>query len=238
MKSVENLSLSNIVTLKPEAASLLEMHNLDFCCHGKQTLAQALEGNTEKLGLLINELNLLFQNSTEVRKIKYENMSLSQLIDYILDVHHSFVRDNASLIYSHVKKIAEKHGNRHPELIQVADLFLDVKLDLEQHMIKEEVILFPRIRQIETGKFANTETGIVDINGPVHVMESEHENAGNILHEIKKITNNYTPPDDACTTYKLAFDELRMFEHDLHQHIHLENNILFPRAMKMQGFLN
>ena len=140
------------------------------------------------------------------------------------------------VLYTHTQKIADKHGERHPELLRIAEIFSEIKTDFEQHLMKEEEILFPRIKMIEeinTGKRDKNE--MQSISGPVQMMMAEHEMAGQLTHEIMELTNNYTPPDDACTTYKIAFMELQEFELDLHQHVHLENNILFPKAMEMMN---
>ena len=235
METIEKLSLAKIVTLMPAAAMILEKYNLDFCCRGKQTLSEAISDNSEKLLEVTTELNILFNEKNKTEVINYNTLSLADLIVHILTTHHSYVKEYSPLIHGHLKKITEKHSGRHPELIKIEQLFSEIKLDMDQHMMKEEVILFPRIKQIDSQwKDKNIEKEMIQIEAPIHMMEAEHKIAGEILSKIKELSNNYTAPEDACTTYRLAFDELKHFEHDLHQHVHLENYILFPKAVELQ----
>ena len=133
--------------------------------------------------------------------------------------------------------MASKHGDRHPELHKVFQLFAAVKEEMDQHMQKEELVLFPRIKDIEK-RLAEGKEIVINSSyllSPINMMEQEHDHAGSMLAEIRKLTNNYNPPADACTTYQLSFASLHAFELDLHHHVHLENNILFPKALKMFG---
>ena len=140
-------------------------------------------------------------------------------------------------ILSYLQKVASKHGEQHPEMLKVFELFAAVKEEMELHMQKEEQILFPRIQ--ETEKMVNDGIEIrinhTYLQAPINMMEQEHDHAGSILAEINKLTGNYHPPSDACTTYKLSFAALQAFEMDLHRHVHLENNILFPKALQLFG---
>ena len=140
-------------------------------------------------------------------------------------------------ILSYLQKVASKHGERHPELLKIFELFAAVKEEMEQHIQKEELILFPRINEMEKMVSEGTEIRInhTYLQAPINMMEQEHDHAGEMLAEINKLTNNYNPPADACTTYKLSFAALQAFEMDLHQHVHLENNILFPKALQLFG---
>jgi len=140
-------------------------------------------------------------------------------------------------IFSYLQKVASKHGERHPELLKIVELFAAVKEEMEQHMQKEELILFPRINEMEKLVTEGTEIRINQtyLQAPINMMEQEHDHAGEMLAEINRLTDNYHPPADACTTYKLSFAALQAFEMDLHQHVHLENNILFPKALQLFG---
>ena len=137
------------------------------------------------------------------------------------------------------KRYVLKHGEAHPEMKRIKVLFDEIKRDFEQHMMKEEVILFPRIKVLETlfneGRLSKENLAI---EAPIRVMEFEHETAGKMMEEIKKLSNNFTSPVNACTTFRLSLEELKIFENDLHQHVHLENNILFPKALDLQNNLN
>lgn len=239
MENLKNLPLARIVTIKPEIAVLLERYNLDYCCRGKQTLAEAFAGNQEKLNSITHEINLLFDASPGNTNIDFNKLSLTDLIIYILNTHHRYVIDNFLLIESHLSKAAGKHGERHSSLIKVLQLFRELGQELMEHMKKEEEILFPMITELESSYINKNKSASVRINlAPIQVMEAEHEHAGRMLDEIRKLTWNYSPPFDACTTFRLSFDELKRFEEDLHMHVHLENNILFPKAIEMLQLFN
>ncbi|MEP7265872.1 MAG: iron-sulfur cluster repair di-iron protein [Bacteroidota bacterium] len=233
MKDIQEIPLAKLVLMKPQSAGVFEKYNLDFCCRGKQSLSQVLEGNDKEMTMITNELNILFADGDEMVKNIFEDYSLCNLIDHIINTHHRYVKENGNLILGHLEKVAQKHGERHPEMIEVASLFKITLRDLEQHMIKEEIILFPRIKTLETN-ISEDDTEGINISTTIKVMETEHEIAGDEMYAIRELTNNYTPPLDACTTYKLSYEELRLFEIDLHQHVHLENNILFPKALKLK----
>lgn len=231
MEQLKELSLAKIVLLKPAAAAVFEKHNLDFCCKGKQSLVDATAGNIDLFEEVNQELEAIFSSSNISVTTHPDTLTLSELIDYIIDNHHRYVKEMLPTIYAHTQKIAAKHGGRHPELITIAALFSQLKDDFEQHLIKEEEILFPRIKYLEVLKSGKKEQHFI-LGAPIQAMMKEHELAGKITEEIKSLSNNYSTPDDACTTYKLTFSELHEFELNLHQHVHLENNILFPKSIQ------
>jgi regulator of cell morphogenesis and NO signaling len=145
-----------------------------------------------------------------------------------------FVKHAMPVIYQHLYRVATKHGDRFPYMQQVFNLFSSVQLEMDSHMQKEEAVLFPRIKEVD--KSQEQKLPLVSdgyISQPIHMMEREHEEAGELMAQIRNLTNDYTPPANACTTFRISMAELRAFEEDLHCHIHLENNILFPRIAKM-----
>ncbi len=233
MTNISEQTLASLVTGNHQSATVLEKYDLDFCCKGKRTLAEACKEKNLPLEDILTELQL-FTAPEEKLQMPFEQMSAEQLIGYILIHHHFYVRQSMPTIYGHLEKIANKHGERHPNMLIVLQLFASVMQEMTLHMQKEEVILFPRIKEVEqlaTDKSgAATESGY--ITGPINVMETEHEHAGDLLYEIRRLTNNYTAPEGACTTFRVCLDELKAFEEDLHKHVHLENNILFPMAEK------
>jgi regulator of cell morphogenesis and NO signaling len=234
---IENLSLAEIITERPQAAALLEKYDLDFCCRGKLKLSDQIK-DQDKLAEVIKELEEVFSDKKPL-EVQYDQISLTELVDHILQKHHGYVKENLPVILEHLEKVAYKHDDSFPEMKKIAELFTEVKRDFEQHMMKEEIILFPRIKVLE--KLFNEKKTIIEkisIESPVRVMEAEHEAAGNLMEEIKNLSHNYTAPENACMTFRLSLDELKLFEKDLHQHVHLENNILFPKALKMQEELN
>jgi regulator of cell morphogenesis and NO signaling len=163
-------------------------------------------------------------------------MSVSQLTDYIVLKHHVYVKHAMPVIYQHLNRVATKHGERFPYMQQVFNLFATLQLEMDSHMQKEEMVLFPRIKEVDKALEQKSDQPVINagyISNPIHMMETEHEEAGELLAQIRQLTNDYTPPPDACTTFRISLAELRSFEEDLHRHIHLENNILFPRIVKM-----
>lgn len=227
-------SLAKIVTENHKTANVFEKYQLDFCCKGKRTLQEACKENKVNPVEVLSDLELTMMTAiTEVAEP--DTLSLNDLSDHIVDTHHAYVRNELPLIYGYLQKVASKHGERHPELFKIFELFAAVKEEMEMHMMKEEKILFPRIREVEklTNDNATLHINNTFIAAPVSVMEQEHDHAGSMMAEIRELSNNYTPPADACTTYKLSFEALKAFEQDLHRHVHLENNILFPKALKL-----
>ncbi len=227
MQELLNKTLGQIVTEDHRTASLMAKYKLDFCCKGKRTLENACQEQEIAVDELVGELIALTRNQDTT--ISFEKMSNSQLIDHILLKHHLFVKTESPQLLYFLQKIAGKHGERHPELIRLYEAFAMLKLELEQHMQKEEMILFPRLKEME--KEGSNRIHDNFLAAPIQVMEEEHESAGALMAEIRSLTNDYTAPDDACTTYLIAFQGLEAYEKDLHQHVHLENNILFPRAL-------
>ncbi|MGH2552384.1 MAG: hemerythrin domain-containing protein, partial [Chitinophagaceae bacterium] len=204
---------------------------------GKRTLQQACQEKNLNMEDVLADLAIAKQNSNNENKIEYNALSLSQLSEYIVMTHHSYVKKEMPQILSYLKKVADKHGARHPEMLKVYELFAAVMEEMGFHMQKEELILFPRIREVETLVAQGTDIRISQnyILSPISLMEQEHDHAGEMLAEINTLTSNYTPPSDACTTFRLSLAALQTFEMDLHRHVHLENNILFPKAMKLFG---
>ena len=236
MTNIAEQTLATIVTQHHQAVPVLEKYNLDFCCKGKRTLAEAC---TEK-GLSIAAIAAELKQSVSVEEktqMLFTIMNAEQLISYILIHHHFYVKQLMPAILGHLEKVAAKHGERFPDMVKVFRLFEVVKEEMGLHMQKEELVLFPRIKEIEKLFDDNVKTKLATgyINGPVSVLEMEHEHAGALLEDIRRLTNDYTPPPDACTTFKVCLTELKEFEEDLHCHVHLENNLLFPLAKKMLG---
>jgi regulator of cell morphogenesis and NO signaling len=234
MTELLNKTLAQIVTEKHQAATVFEKYHLDFCCKGKRPLSDALVERQLPTEQVVKELEEVFAKNLNDDAAMFHYIHLSQLCDYIVGTHHAYVKQSLPQIYAYLEKIAFKHGNRHPELQEIFQLFSQLKEELSEHMFKEEEVLFPRIKEIEKN-FTERNSCSIPVAGyiesPVAVMEHEHDQAGDLMEQIRIKTNNYTPPVDACTTYRVAFASLLAFEADLHQHVHLENNILFPKAI-------
>lgn len=234
MKNLSDQTLATIVAQNHQTVPVLEKYHLDFCCKGKRTLSDACSEKGLSVEALLAELETA-TGSTIKNQLPFNEMDEQQLISYILIHHHFYVKQSMPTILSHVQKVATKHGSRYPYMINVLALFSSVMEEMTLHMQKEEMILFPRIKEVGQLYNSSHKTGLAEgyISGPVNVMEQEHEHAGEALYEIRQLTGNYTPPEDACTTFKVALAELKEFEEDLHKHVHLENNLLFPLAEKM-----
>jgi len=242
----EENTLAEIVRKFPAAAAVFEKYDLDYCCGGKKSLRAACtdDATFHKIEHALHRMMETELNSGPVTH--FDKMPAGELIDHILNKHHAFVKSSTPVMQAHLEKVLAKHGADHPELQKILELFMRVKTEMDQHMFKEEYVLFPRIRTLEAMLLQKDAQGGSEklwVEAPIQVMEEEHALAGSILHEIKLETNYYQAPENACTTYRLCYDELKQFEHDLHQHVHLENNILFPMALSMQhklasGILN
>lgn len=234
MSTIAEQTLASIVSSNHQAVPVLEKYHLDFCCKGKRTLADAC---TEK-GLPVETIAEELENRMKAEQGKilpFGSMTAEQLISYILIHHHFYVKQSMPTILTHLEKVAMKHGERFPYMTEVLYLFRSIHEEMTMHMHKEEVILFPRIKEIEAVSSIKQKRNFTEgyIAGPIQVMETEHDHAGELLYRIRELTNGYTAPADACTTFKVSLAELKEFEEDLHRHVHLENNLLFPLAEKM-----
>jgi regulator of cell morphogenesis and NO signaling len=220
-------------------AQVFKKLGIDFCCGGKKTLSEVCR--TKGLEVADVEAELLAaEQQGNNSQIDYQRWELDFLVDYIINYHHNYVRESIPFLTEVSQKVANVHGHLHPELIQVATVFAAIAQDLSLHLVKEENILFPYIKEMLAAKSAGQPlpaSFFGDVANPIHVMETEHEGAGEDLSEIRKLTNNFQLPADACTSYTILFKKLEEFESDLLQHVHLENNILFPKALDLQQSL-
>jgi regulator of cell morphogenesis and NO signaling len=242
MNELLSKSLAQIVTGNHRTAAVFEKYNLDFCCKGKRSLEKACAEKNIEAGDVVAELEALAVNEHGLtRGYPFEKLSLTQLSEYIVENHHSYVRNELPQLLAYAQKVTAKHGSSHPELSGIFDRVVSIKEELEMHLLKEEQILFPRLREIEQmagQKKTGTTLTIQYLQSPIDVMELEHDHAGTLMAEIRSLSNNYKVPDDGCTTFKLLYASLQAFESDLHQHVHLENNLLFPKGMQLLEQLN
>jgi regulator of cell morphogenesis and NO signaling len=221
------LSLGDIVANDFRSASLFSKAGIDFCCGGKKTLQQACNEkslNPEGLEIALNELH----NQPVAPSQDFNNWNLAFLADYIVNTHHQYVVKTLPELVFYTQKISTVHGSHHPELVEVAALFAQVNTELLQHMQKEEEVLFPAIKEALKGEAPNARQTIAS---EINRMSGEHEFAGGAIDHISELTNHYSIPEDACNTYLVTLKLLQQFEEDLHIHVHLENNILYPKAL-------
>lgn len=235
MKDLSNNTLAEIVISNHLAAAIFEKYNLDFCCTGKKTLNEACAEKNLPVEVLVGEIEKTNHCKLSSPKLDFERLTLNQLIEYIVNTHHCYLKKEFPLIKEYLHKVVARYGVRHPELYNVFALFAAIKEEVEYHMQREETILFKRIREIERIIDEGKEIVINStyLLAHVNMVEQEHFHTGSLLKELQTLTDNYTPPADACTTFRLAYSSLEAMELDLHQHLHLENNILFPKAMRM-----
>jgi regulator of cell morphogenesis and NO signaling len=229
--------VKDFLTANIKAAHVFEKHGIDFCCKGNRSLKEACDEKNVSVKTILAELNSLDNTEEIVDENRYENWSLRFLSDYIIDHHHFYVRKAVPQILSHLEKVVIKHGNKYPSLKMIKSIFNSVAEELFHHMMKEEKLLFHVVRYLEDCKRFDERPriqGFKTIKIPIEAMETEHSNAGEAMDKIRNLTKNYTPPADACDTFKLTYKELEDFEKDLHIHVHLENNILFPKAIELE----
>ena len=236
METVVEPTVKSIVTKDFRTASVFEKFGIDFCCHGNVPLRSACEEKGVRLERVEEEIALLGPQG-ESTDSTFESMEIDELVEHIIARHHAYVRRITPALLGHTEKIASVHGARHPELLAVAAQFRTVAADLATHMAKEERILFPYLAMVGAaarGDVRFTPAPFGTAANPIRMMEAEHETAGDLMGAIRAATKEYEPPEDACTTYRVTLQELREFETDLHTHVHLENNILFPKALDLE----
>lgn len=232
----EGETIGELVAKDYRKAQVFKKYGLDFCCGGKKSVKAACEEKGIDADKVEAELNA-FTETPAAKTENYDNWGLGFLGDYIVNKHHAYVRESIPALTEYTTKIARVHGGRHPELVEVAKHFAAVAAELTSHMPKEERILFPYIKQMEEAQKNGTtidRPAFGTIQSPINMMEMEHTAAGGDMEAIRTLTQNYELPADACATYRVAFSKLQEFEDDLFNHIHLENNILFPKAIALE----
>jgi len=227
--------VGELVAQDYRAAAIFKQNKIDFCCNGHRSIAEACEQKKIDSKEIIEKLNEATA-ANENSNIDYSSWPIDLLVDYIEKKHHRFVKEKIKEITPFLHKVVRVHGGRHPELLDIEELFKESCEDFAEHMEKEEEVLFPYIREMVKAKQngTNIQAPFGTVQNPINMMMSEHDAEGERFRKIAELSNNYTPPIDACSTYKVTFSLLKEFEEDLHLHIHLENNILFPKAIKIE----
>lgn len=237
MSITKESNIGKLVAENYRYATVFKTVGIDFCCNGNRTIEDACtKSNIDIDELLINLEDAAAQGGSG-GEIDYRTWPLDLLADYISKTHHRYVESKITEITPYLNKVMRVHGENHPELIEIGELFFQSAQELTSHMSKEEGILFPHIRNMVEAQISNSplpETSFGDVKNPIEVMYMEHDNEGERFRQIAELSNNYTPPADACGTYRVTFSLIEEFENDLHKHIHLENNILFPKAIELE----
>jgi regulator of cell morphogenesis and NO signaling len=230
--------VKDIVLQTPAAAKVFEQLGIDYCCGGAKRLDEACRA----AGLDVNEVVQSLETTTattsgEGEAIDWSAQPLANLMDHIVKQHHAFCRQELARLEPLLDKVIAAHAASHPELRRIKSVFSGLGKELLMHLVKEEQTLFPYIARMEESKARGIplpRPAFGTVQNPVRMMVLEHDNSASALHEIRKLTGNYQVPPDACNTYRTLYEGLRSFESDMHQHVHLENNVLFPRAVAME----
>lgn len=222
-----------IVVETPTAIPVLEQFGIDYCCGGAHTLAEACTRRDQNVASVLDELQRQQQNPSP-RSVDWRTIPLSELISYIVQNHHTFTRQQLGLIRELAAKVERRHGRMHPEIYKMNEALAVISAELAHHFSCEEDVLFPYIEQLGGNQRPLMPVVFGSVQQPVTRMMIDHNHTGDELRVLREITNNYQPPADACTTYRALYRALEDLERDLHQHIHLENNILFPRALELE----
>lgn len=241
MNITEKSNIGKLVAQDYRTASVFKNFGIDFCCNGNRSIETACEKKNIEANDLINELKKISLDSNNSNLTDFSSWSLDLLADYIEKKHHRYVETKIGEIKPFLNKIVKVHGQQHPELAEVEKLFNESAGELTAHMKKEELVLFPFIRKMTEAKHNGQSISAPrfgTVQNPINMMHHEHDAEGERFRKISELTNNYTPPSDACNTYQVTFSMLKEFEEDLHLHIHLENNILFPKAVEMEKQCN
>ena len=226
---LQNLTVGEIVANDFRTSSLFKKAGIDFCCGGKQSFSDACTENGIDALELENEILKIAEEPVN-EFMNFKNWDPVFLSEYIVNTHHKFVLKNLPELVFYTQKIASVHGENHPELVEVADLFVKINSELLQHLKNEEEVLFPAIKEVVNTNSATAKKTIVS---EITRMTGEHEFAGGAMDKINRITKGYKVPADGCNTYSVAFKLLEQFEDDLHTHVHLENNIIYPKALEL-----
>ena len=217
-------------------ARVFKKYGLDFCCGGRKTVKQACAEKGIDVVTVEQELQQA-DKSFGRQQLPYNDWSIDFLADYIVNTHHTYVRKSLPELKSFSAKVARVHGKQHPELVAIEKLVGDIDSEMSQHMVKEEKVLFPFIKELVAAKNSGTagpSSHFGTVENPILMMEIDHESVGRNLEIIRKLSSDYSLPEDACSSYSLLYRSLEEFEEDIHIHVHLENNILFPKALSLE----
>lgn len=230
-----NTTVGAIVADDFRTARVFEKNGIDFCCGGKISLADICHEKKIDPATLLEEIREA-KNTPADRSHNYSDWALPFLADYIVNTHHAYLNKNIVQIEAYTNKIAEVHGEHHPEVIKIAAIFARIATDMAVHLREEEDVLFPAIKRIDDARKAGNTPEAADMETIVTALtklDQEHQVIGDAVHSIRHLANGYAIPEDVCNTFAVTYHKLQEFEDDLHKHVHLENNILFPKAARM-----
>jgi regulator of cell morphogenesis and NO signaling len=234
----EQTTVGEIAAENPAATRLFESHHVDFCCGGQKTLGDACRELGISAQQILAELEHAVQTPNQSAR-DWTKASLTALTEHIVATHHEYLKREMPRLQQMTAKVVQAHGKNHGDSLNaLAGIFAALKDELDAHLHKEEMVLFPYITRLESFRNAGVQPlppPFGTVANPIHMMLAEHDNAGHALQEMRRVTGDYTVPPDGCATYRALFQGLQEMEADLHTHIHLENNILFPKAIRLEG---
>jgi regulator of cell morphogenesis and NO signaling len=223
----------------PGATRVFEKAGIDYCCGGGTPFQEACAAAGVSTDDVVRSLEQAGEsNASAAGEIQWQTEQLSKLAAHIVSKHHVFTRDELARLDALLSKVCSVHGQNHSELFRIQSLFKDMNRDLIPHMQKEEMVLFPYIEQMEAASIDGMPAPVPffgTVQNPIRMMMMEHETVGEILKQIRQISGGFSVPKDGCISYETLYKALDALEHDLHQHIHLENNVLFPRAVALES---
>ena len=226
-------SVGELVAEQPGRSRVFEQFKIDYCCGGKWRLADACAAGGVSQDAVIEALTEADRANASEAACDWSKATMSELIDHILSEHHAYLRRELPRLSEMAEKVARAHGHRFAWVLDGRRILAELRAELESHMMKEEQMLFPMIRQLEASG-ASPAFHCGSIQNPITVMEHEHDSAGSALSQLRRLSGDFTPPQDACNTFRAWIHGLSELEADLHEHIHEENNILFPRAQERE----
>jgi regulator of cell morphogenesis and NO signaling len=236
MTDLMDKTIGELVAEDYRTAQVFKNHKIDFCCKGNRTIQEVADKKNLDLDMLLIEIDEI-QRETNNDNTDFKSWPLDLLADYIEKKHHRYVEEHIPGLQQYLDKLCKVHGGQHPELFKISEHFNASAGELTKHMKKEELILFPWVRKMVKAEKLKENPGAPQFGSvryPIQMMMLEHENEGQRFRDIAQLSSDYNPPADACNTYRVAFSLLEEFEQDLHRHIHLENNILFPKAEDLE----
>jgi regulator of cell morphogenesis and NO signaling len=233
----ENARVGDVVAKDFRTAAVFQQFGIDFCCGGRRSIVEACRGAGVDPDAIFHALEGL--RPEDAAQDDVASWPLDRLVARIVETHHAYIRSATPVIAGYLAKLVSVHGARHPELARIESAFGQMSRDLAPHLLKEEHVLFPYIAELL--QWAGSRDQCVhsspfgSVGNPVRMMEREHEAVGNEMRLVRELSSDFTPPEDGCTTYRVCFAELLRFEQDLHRHVHLENNVLFPRVQALES---
>jgi len=237
MSVTADASVGELVVERPSRARVFEKLGIDYCCGGKKPLQQACRERNLDYSAVASQLEQEQAAAPARGERNWASASVTDLCDHVEQTHHQYLKQELPRLEFLTTKVATRHGDARPALVEVRRVFAELKAEMDAHMMKEERVLFPLCRRLDAADELPPAAPCGSVGNPIAVMISEHEHAGDAVARIRALTDNYSCPPDACNTYRALFDALEHLERDLHEHVHKENNILFPKAIRLERLL-